>query len=629
VVQILKSIQSKELPNAFISFDSETWKKEVTVTKTTKKLDNKTLINQHFLSFGYGFYCERNNENEEFIRESPFYFEDKEIFTKWIINHNMQGKVLYVFAHNIAYDFRVAIDGKQLIDNGYVLTTAISKNVFIYKYVKKNYSIIFLSTTNYFRVSLKELGKTFGLEKIDYEINDENLLKIKNKDKESIAYCFRDVEIVECVVIALINFMRSNNCNFAFTIASTAFNIFRQNYYNENIMMHKNPEIENIEHDSYHGGRTECFKVGKFENIYKLDINSMYPDCMYNEVYPIEKMLYVKKGTKELLFKYLNDDKSLIIANVNVDIKDMKVPYIDKNNNKLLYPIGKFNTTLALPELKLLNYDEIISCNEILVYKKYPIFKEFVDTYYNLRLKFKKEKNEVMQFFCKIVLNSLYGKLAQKVTKEERIEEFDNFLINGYLDYSVSNKKYKLKYINGQCFNITDDKSGFNTFTPISSFVTSYARVKLYKMISLVYGELIYVDTDSLFVTKKGYEILLSNGFIDKDKLGFLKLEGVMKTLDIRTGKDYSFEEDGEIHHKIKSINKKAIKDAVDNNEDIGTKQSWKINNILGYNESIRHFNLIVGDMDEEKIMSRIYNKGIVKGNTVYPIELNELEVIK
>jgi hypothetical protein len=102
-----------------------------------------------------------------------------------------------------------------------------------------------------------------------------------------------------------------------------------------------------------------------------------------------------------------------------------------------------------------------------------------------------------------------------------------------------------------------------------------------------------------------------------------------METLDIRTGKDYSFEENGEIHHKIKSINKKAIKEAVDNNEDIGTKQEWKINNILGYNESIRHFNLIVGDMDETKFMSRIYNKGIVRNGIVYPIELNEPELIK
>ena len=354
MVRQLKSIESKELPLSFISFDTETWKQSIEVTKTTKKIDNKVLLNQHFLSFGYGFHCTRNTEDEEFKRDDELFFSDKTIFTKWILNHNYHGQTLYVFAHNIAYDVRVAIDHDVLINEGYKLTTAISKNVFIYKYVKKNYIIIFLSTTNYFRISLKELGKTFGIEKIDYEINEENLLKIKNHDEEAIKYCYRDVEIVEKVVISLINFMKINKCNFAYTIASTSFNIFRQNFYNENIIMHKNPELELIEHNSYHGGRTECFKVGKFKDIYKLDINSMYPDCMQKECYPVELVTHVKHGNKELLNKFRNDNNVVVIANVNISIKNMKVPYIDKNNNKLLYPIGNFNTTLAQPELNLL-----------------------------------------------------------------------------------------------------------------------------------------------------------------------------------------------------------------------------------------------------------------------------------
>jgi len=48
------------------------------------------------------------------------------------------------------------------------LKIAISDNAFIYKYVKKNYTITILSTTNYFKTSLKELGKVVNLEKLDF-----------------------------------------------------------------------------------------------------------------------------------------------------------------------------------------------------------------------------------------------------------------------------------------------------------------------------------------------------------------------------------------------------------------------------------------------------------------------------
>lgn len=658
---VLKQNETLNSPDMFISFDCETYKESVEVNKTTKLKNNTVLINQHFLSFGYAFFCKRIDNSQDIpeykrIDELLFtkdikdienynkklhtnYEFGKQVFTDWLLRKVERAKTLYIYAHNIAYDFRVCIDDKLLKEAGYKLKTSISKNVFIYKYIKKNYAIIFLSTTNYFRTSLKELGKTFNLEKLDFSIDEEGLNEIKNITDRAKTYCYRDVEIVEKVVIDLIKFM-SYQCKFSYTIASVSFNIFRHGFYDcekSPVIMHKNPEFEKLERLAYYGGRTECFKIGIFHDIYKLDINSMYPSVMLNNDYPIELVKHIKEtiNNKKLLHRLIQENKYLIIAKIKVKIDYPKTPYHenDKPDKKFLFPIGEFTSFLCQPEIMILEEKEIIEVYDVLIYNKYPVFTKFVSHFYELRLKYKTEKNEVMQYFCKIVLNSLYGKFAQKTKKEYKNSMYDGMITTGYLDFYDNKEKilHKLKFIKGECFEIVDDILGFNTFVPISAFVTSYSRVLLYNLIKLVKKFLIYVDTDSLFVTKEGYDILNNLGWIDKNILGKLKLEDILPKLEIRNLKDYSLEEQNkegkyELHHKIKGIKKQALEDAIKNKENISEKKDWNINRIIGYNESLRYFDLILGDIDEPKNLRRTYEKGIVdKNGNVHPIIINEI----
>src|SRR5659263_781149 len=596
--QLLKGNDASDnsIPVRFITFDCETYPIETTIKKNTKN-ENLVLINQHILSFGYANYFELNYDSGEYEKKDSLYFEDTKTFTNFVLNHIKKGKTLYVFAHNVGYDIRLCYDDQIVKDADFKLKVAISDNAFIYKYVKKNYTISILSTTNYFKTSLKELGKIFNLDKLEFN-HDEN---------------------------------ESNQ-----------------------IIMHKKPEIEKLERASYYGGRTECFKIGNFNNVYKLDINSMYSQNMLNHDYPV-KLLYTfnenknnPEKNKEKMYALFKNKEYLIIANVKVKLDNSKIPYRKKDtiDKKLLYPIGEFSSFLCQPEIENLEPNEIIEVKEILVYKKFQIFNGFVNHFYNLRLKYKYEKNDIMQYFCKTLLNSLYGKFAQKVRKEERNAEYDNFMENGYCDFVDLDGIHSLKFIRGECFEIDDVSSGYNTFIPISSFVTSYSRLYLYKMISLVKPYLIYVDTDSLFVSKEGYEILLKNNYIDDKALGKLKLEGILQMLETRNLKDYSslnvvyvdyfkfrneFLHDVSVirlekEHKIKGVKKDAVKKAVKNNENISLKNEWMINRFIGYNESLRYFNLVVGDINESKHLKRTYDKGIIDSNgNVQPLTIIEV----
>jgi len=644
-------------PDHFIVFDTEAYPEEKFINKVTVSHNLNPefiLINQHILSFGYAFYFELINGEYKKTDELFFsrkieniqeyntkyytnYIQANSVFTDFFLRKIKKGTTLYLFAHNISYDVRHIIDEKLIKSADFKLKIGISDNVFIYKYGKKNFDICFLSTTNYFRTSLKELGKIFNLEKLEFEMNDEGIKEIKDISDRAKFYCFRDTEIVGHVVINLINFTK-DRCKFSYTIASTAFNIFRNpKYYDGNIIIHHNPEIEFFERLSYYGGRTECFKIGLFENIYKLDINSMYPNVMLDNYYPVEFIQKIDKGNKKILNELLQSKEYLIIANITVNLKESKIPYRDEIHEKLLYPVGKFSSFLCQPEIELLNDDEIFDVKEILIYKKAKLFYKFVTEYYNLRLDYKNgnkekgiDKNDVMQYFCKTTLTSSYGKFAQKTKKEVKNPDYNNYIYNGYIDIfdDEINKLHKLKFIHGECFEISDEESSRNTFIPISSFVTSYSRVLLYKLITLIKPYLIYCDTDSLLCTLKGFEILMTLGWINKDALGKLKKEDFLLEFDCRNLKDYSSKnQDLVIEHKIKGVKKDSVKKAIENNEDISKKNVWKIKRFLGYNESLRYFNLIVGDIEEIKHLKRTYEKGLVdKNGVVHPFYINEID---
>ena len=70
---------------------------------------------------------------------------------------------------------------------------------------------------------------------------------------------------------------------------------------------------------------------------------------------------------------------------------------------------------------------------------------------------------------------------------------------------------------------------GASSCVAIASYVTAAARVYLAKMIELAgEGNILYCDTDSLFVTRKGYDNLAR--FVQQDKLGKLKVVAISVT---------------------------------------------------------------------------------------------------
>jgi len=268
--------------------------------------------------------------------------------------------------------------------------------------------------------------------------------------------------------------------------------------------------------------------------------------------YPIKLIGVVRKPTLEQLKKLMKD--YLVIADVLVRVDK---PVVGVRKEKLIFPVGQFRVVLTSPELELVErHGEIIKVYKIAVYEKAPIFKEYVDYFYNLRVKYKQEGNVIMDKFAKIFMNSLYGKFGQKNENLVLIGKTDVDENVIYRYYDAEEKKWKYyAVIDHKIYIKQGYVEAYNSFVAIASFVTAYARCVLWDYIEKAGLEnVLYCDTDSLFVTSEGYKRL--QPFISDTELGKLKIEKVSDRIRINGAKDYEFA--GEV--KLKGVKKDAKK---------------------------------------------------------------------
>jgi len=238
--------------------------------------------------------------------------------------------------------------------------------------------------------------------------------------------------------------------------------------------------VQDLAWKSFYGGRFELVQRGFIGDCYLYDINSAYP-------YALTFLPDITNG-KWMESTKINPHASVgffhIRANVSDSVKIAPFPFRTKNN-RIIYPTGEFETFVTLEELKAVHGDTRIKYKIIESYQfianpncTYP-FRDFIKSQYQKRLELKQQENS-LERAIKIVLNSMYGKTAQRV----------------------------------------NNKMG-NLFNPaIASFITGFARAHLYRFMkeNNLEKEVVAFATDSIACRKK-----IPN--LNSKKLGEMKLD--------------------------------------------------------------------------------------------------------
>lgn len=524
------------IPRHVVIFDTE--------TKSTQLPDGKNL---QTLKLGWAVY-NRSGYGRHLEREIWHSFTTAESFWSFVESVIQPKQRLWIIARNMSFDFTIVKGWIHLRKAGYKLkffhnagcTTIITVQ-------NSNSSIVFVDSLNWFRETLAKTGERIGIPKlkIDFDTCTDSYLS---------TYCKRDVEVELANFKLFVRFLHGNNISrLTCTIGSTAMAAYLLNHYNKTIYIHNNKEAIDLERESYCGGRVECFYIGERKNatFYIIDVNSLYPYVMRNELYPNRYYKTIHNPTiktlKTLLKNYSVIAKVLIKTNLSA--------YAVKRG-RTIFPLGQFWVSLTTPELKFaIDNNHILKIERTVIYQQEALFKTYVDKFYSLRQDFKSAGVEAYEVICKLLLNSLYGKFGQKCDIWEKIGNCPNEPDRVEVVYKQGcNKPYKLRYLLGEIFESTGTIESFNSFPAISSHVTAYGRLYLFKLMNMAgVGNYYYCDTDSLIVNEKGLDNLAS--LLHDTKLGYLKLEESSPFIDIRGLKDYTTSK----KNVIKGIRKTAV----------------------------------------------------------------------
>lgn len=238
--------------------------------------------------------------------------------------------------------------------------------------------------------------------------------------------------------------------------------------------------VQEIAWRSFYGGRFELIMRGYIGACWLYDINSAYP-------YAFSLLPDLTAG-RWVSLERIHPEAAVgffhVRAHVDNLVKIAPFPFRTKSN-RIIYPVGDFETYVTLDELRAVKGDshisfEILDSQQFVPAKdcKYP-FKDFIEKQYYLRLDLKKQHNP-LERAIKVVLNSIYGKTAQRV--------------NGVM---------------GNLYNAV-----------IAAYITGYARAQLYRFVRDhgIEKEVVAFATDSVAVRKEIADL-------DSEKLGEMKLD--------------------------------------------------------------------------------------------------------
>lgn len=235
---------------------------------------------------------------------------------------------------------------------------------------------------------------------------------------------------------------------------------------------------------AYKGGYT--YANSRFQNQIVgdgsvFDVNSLYPDVMYNRPLPVGMPL-------EFTGRYQdNDDYPLYIQFITCSckLKSDHIPTLQIKNSPFYRAREYLEKTEGCVELCLTNIDlnilfehydvDVASYDGGYMFKqKTGLFTDYIDYWMHIKATTTGGQRQL----AKLMLNSLYGKFATNP--------------------DVTPKKPYLKESGCVGYSLGEAEMRDPVYTPLGCFVTAWARYKTITAAQAVYNRFLYADTDSL-----------------------------------------------------------------------------------------------------------------------------------
>lgn len=373
-----------------------------------------------------------------------------------------------------------------------------------------NYRWTFVDSFWLMRVPLRKIGAWLGLPKLDMpEATASWAIQLEYNERDCVIL-YDALKQFEQVIL-------DRGGQLCVTAASTALDIFKRRYLERPIV--NTLPIDEWARPSYIASRVERLEE-YCRRAYIYDINSSFPFSMTQAV--PGNLLRVNKKL----------DSPLYIADVEVRVGEQHIPplpYRD-SDGRIYFPTGTMRTRLTSEDVLCGDFD-ILKVHSAWHFEGRYDMAAFAEDFFKLRAE------GGFQSECyKIVLNSLYGKMAERSEKQVLL-----------VRPKVRPDPLHSEAIAPHCYLVDEQITVEHSHVPISSIITARSRRLLRDWMLEAErrgGRVYYCDTDSIFT-----DVELEDR---PGELGRLKLENTIEQGAFKGSKLYAYR-DASGNEKVKA----------------------------------------------------------------------------
>lgn len=276
--------------------------------------------------------------------------------------------------------------------------------------------------------------------------------------------------------------------------------------------------------------------------IHVYDVNSLYPSVMMGNLYPRQLIAYLDRGSIADLATWRQH--LCLIARVRLSTPHVAYPVLHEGER--YWCTGEYWTDLAGPELlSALDDGHVIDVGPIASYLPGRPFDSYVGSIYGQKVAAEVAGDELQRQLCKMLLNGLAGKFAQRMPRWEWSDMPAVPPGWGPLARAVDGTPDTTKYrmIAGYVQQETSRLNGPESVPAITAYVCSYARLKMRALREAIGAfHVLYQDTDSLHLTDAGRDRVNALALVSGTTLGALRHEGSYSCGEYRGLKDYTLD---------------------------------------------------------------------------------------
>lgn len=401
-------------------------------------------------------------------------------------------------------------------------------------------TVIFTSAGNWTPASPIDLASAVGMH-FD-PVNDPSCLQDQVELRpefaaEALARYFRSL---------MARWVESGNGPWRETVGSLAVSLWRRRFYTEHVCRHKDETGRDLEARAAHGGRASVWFYGDVgrrstlptdaqpdppfsrwalpgTEVHKLDVRSMYPAILRDELLPT-RLLAVKRSVTLPELKALVKLRG-VIATVSLNARHAEYP--KKYDDRTRYPTGRFITTLAGPELGMaLAGGEVVEVGETAIYDLGRPLQAVASYLLDERAKCRKAGDRQGEMLYKLMANALGGKFAQRADSwvvDTRIQAAKYW--GEWIEAKTATRpSVRCRAICGVVHRQQRGKPGGKLLAAIYGYMTSHGRCRMREVREQLGADTVLSqDTDGLWITDAGMVAADERGLVGGDEPGNLR----------------------------------------------------------------------------------------------------------